>query len=121
MGASYSQFGQIQTSVYKKTEESRVRYGYYKNSKDVYYNGISLKLNKRERRTFKKLKYSYAKTRTFVFYEGVVIPDADPKTFITINRKNMPDEFVALNSVIGMDFLNGQRRIYQFGKLLPFR
>jgi hypothetical protein len=123
MGAQQSQFGEVKTSVYKteniqEGDPTKIRYGYYKNSTDVYYNGKALNLSKRENGTFKKLKYSYAKTRHFVFYEGVKIPGADPKTFTTINRKNMPDEFVSLNSVIGMDVLNNVKRIYQFGKLI---
>jgi hypothetical protein len=88
MGAQQSHFGEVKTSVYKLenegTEPTKIRYGYYKNSTDVYYNGVPLKLSKRENGTFKKLKYSYAKTRHFVFYEGVKIPGADPKTFVVI-------------------------------------
>ena len=46
--------------------------------------------------------------------KGKVIEYANPKTFITINRKNNV-EFKNLNSVIGMDFENDSKRIYQFG------
>ena len=53
-----------------------------------------------------------------VFYKGEIIPDANPKTFSTINRKNIPEEYKNLNSVIGMDFENNTKRIYQFGKLI---
>jgi len=122
MGAQQSHFGEVKTSVYKLenegTEPTKIRYGYYKNSTDVYYNGLPLKLSKREHGSFKKLKYSYAKTRHFVFYEGVKIPGADPKTFVVINRKNMPDRFISLNSVIGMDNVDNVKRIYQFGRLI---
>jgi hypothetical protein len=127
MGNSSSQFGK--TSVYKETvvetpenvEEISTRPGYYKNKKGVFYDGVQI-LSKPETIYFKKLKYSYAKTNTHVFYKGTIIPDANPKTFITINRKNIPDEFKNLNSVIGMDFENNTKRIYQFGiKIYTFK
>jgi hypothetical protein len=117
MGNQLSQFGETKTSVYK-VDGQPVRHGYYKNKKDIFYNGFSLKLLKPERSSFKKLKYSYAKTNNFVFYQGEIIPDANSKTFIVINRKNMPEEYKNLNSVIGMDFENNNKRIYQFGKLI---
>ena len=126
MGNKISQFGK--TSVYQieegnvenESEILKVRYGYYKNQKNVFYEGVSLKLPKSQLKTFKKLKYGYAKTKKLVFYNGEKINQANPKTFIVINRKNVPDEFKNLNSVIGMDFEkeNGNvlKRIYQFGK-----
>ena len=113
--SSSSEFGK--SSVYK-VEGNSVRPGYYKNKKGVYYDGVSLNLLKKERLSFKKLKYSYAKTDSFVFYKGEIIHGANPKTFITINRKNIPEEYRNLNSVIGMDFENNTKRIYQFGKLI---
>jgi hypothetical protein len=122
MGNSPSNFGETKTktktSVYLENvnPEESVRDGYYKNKKGVYYNGQSLNLYPRELKTFKKLKYSYAKTYKHVYYKGVVIVDADPKTFVVINRKSMPEEFKFFNSVIGMDFQNGTRTIYQFGE-----
>ena len=132
MGNTSSEFGK--TSVYlsdsnkinsNKTEETQeeiqeesIRPGYYKNKKGVYYEGVSLKLSKKELNTFKKLKYSYAKTVTFVYYKGEIIHSANPKTFVLFNRKNMPEEFKNLNSVIGMDYENNLKRIYQFGKLI---
>jgi len=126
MGNKISQFGK--TSVYKiennvenvvETQEPlKVRDGYYKNKKNVFYDGVSLKLPKTELKTFKKLKYGYAKTKKNVFYKGEKINQANPKTFIAINRKNIPDEFKNLNSVIGMDFENETKRIYQFGKII---
>ena len=76
------------------------------------------KLSKKELNSFIKLKYSYAKTDTLVYYKGEVIQEANPKTFILFNRKNIPEEFKNLNSVIGMDFLNNFKRIYQFGKII---
>jgi hypothetical protein len=115
-----TEFGK--SSVYKveQTEGKiiNIRHGYYKNKKGIYYNGISLNLLKKERLSFKKLKYSYAKTHLHVFYKGEIIDNANPKTFITINRKNIPEEYKNLNSVIGMDFENNTKRIYQFGKLI---
>ena len=95
-------------------EKILIRPGYYKNNSGIYYDGLSLNLSKKERSSFKKLKYSYAKSMNYVFYKGQKIEGADPKTFITINRKNMPEEFKKLNSVIGMDFVIS-KRIYQFG------
>jgi len=99
-------------------EKVNIRPGYYKNKKNVYYSGISLNLSKKEKSSFKKLKYSYAKTNNFVYYKGEIIPEANSKTFIVLNRKNIPDEYKNLNSVIGMDFENNFKRIYQFGKLI---
>ena len=128
MGNSNSQFGQTKTSVYQisrikestenTTENFKVRDGYYKNKKNIFYKGINLNLNASQRKTFKKLKYSYAKTNNLVFYKGEIIPEANPQTFIVINRKNMPEEFENLNSVIGMDFEKNLKRVYQFGKLI---
>jgi hypothetical protein len=108
----------IKTSVFKSENVNlKVRDGYYKNQKGIFYNGIKLPLTKSERNTFKKLKYGYAKTKSFIFYQGEIIPEANPQTFIVINRKNMPEEYKNLNSVIGMDFNNSMKHIYQFGKL----
>jgi hypothetical protein len=129
MGNSSSSSELGKTSVYKVTEENKfnteekqevvnIRHGYYKNKKSVYYDGISLNLSKKDISSFKKLKYGYAKTNIHVYYKGNIITDANPNTFITINRKNMPEEFKKLNSVIGMDFKNETKRIYQFGILL---
>ena len=113
--ANSSEFGK--TSVYKteQTENGNIRDGYYKNKKGVFYDGVSLNLSKRELSSFEKLKYGYAKTNFHVFYKGTIIEGANPKTFTTINRKNMPEEYKKLNSVIGMDFENNTKRIYQFG------
>lgn len=128
MGNNNSSFGSSKTSVYKVEQKQegteqeqqpneiiKIRPGYYKNSKGIYYDGVSLNLSKKERSSFKKLKYGYAKTKKFVFYKGQKIEFANPETFITINRKNMPEEFEKFNSVIGMDFENEFKRIYQFG------
>jgi len=124
MGNSTSNFGETKTktSVYlvENENESKTRDGYYKNKNAVYYNGQSLNLKRLELKTFKKLKYSYAKTKNFVYYKGNIIVGADPKTFVVINRKSMPEEFKFFNSVIGMDFQNGTRTIYQFGQLINF-
>jgi hypothetical protein len=123
MGNSTSNFGKTKTTVYLEQggiENQNVRDGYYKNKKGVYYDGKSLNLQRLELKTFKKLKYSYAKTKNFVYYKGVIINGADPETFVVINRKSMPEEFKIFNSVIGMDFQNGTRTIYQFGKKINF-
>ena len=127
MGNKPSSFGT--TSVYKSENENevkpkdlKIRDGYYRNKQNVYYDGVSLKLLKNELKTFKKLKYGYAKTKKNVFYKGQIIPQAYVETFIVINRKNMPQEYQNLNSVIGMDFENKNghvlKRIYQFGKII---
>lgn len=129
MGANNSTQNFGKTSVYKvessDTENNlsapliNVRDGYYKNKKGVFYGGVSLKLSKRELSSFEKLKYGYAKTDIHVFYKGNIIEGADPKTFETINRKQMPDQYkkYKLNSAIGvdMDFEKKKKRIYQFG------
>ena len=108
-----SEFGK--TSILK-VEGQNVRYGYYKNREKVLYDGVDLNLLKSELPTFKKLKYSYAKTNRHVFYKGQIIPEANPKTFMVLDRKHMPEEYIHLNSVIGMDFADDTKRIYQFGK-----
>ena len=118
-----SEFGK--TSVYhsnnlnlSEKDLNKIRPGYYKNRKGVYYEGVSLNLTKKDLISFKKLKYSYAKTDTLVYYKGEIIQEANPKTFVLFNRKNMPEEFKNLNSVIGMDYENNFKHIYQFGKLI---
>ena len=127
MGANNSTQNFGKTSVYKvepKDPESQevavdVRDGYYKNKKGVFYGGISLKLSKKELSSFEKLKYGYAKTSIHVFYKGNIIEGADPVSFETINRKQMPDQYkkFKLNSAIGvdMDYVKKKKRIYQFG------
>jgi hypothetical protein len=123
MGQKQSSFGG-KTSVYKvegATEPMKTRDGYYKNGKGIFYEGTMVPIPKKDLASFKKLKYGYAKTDLSVYYKGNPIPGANPKSFITINRKNMPDEYKKLNSVVGVDFDNGKKRIYQFGvKLLEF-
>jgi len=113
-----SKIGKTSKTSIHQSEEKKVRDGYYRNNKKIYYKGNDLNLLKESRRSFKKLKYSYAKTNESVYYKGNIIPGADPKTFITLNRKNIPEEFKHFNSVIGMDFQNGKRNIYQFGILI---
>ena len=111
-----SNFGNSTSVV--QVEGKTVRYGYYKNKKKVLYDGISLNLPKSEVKSFKKLKYSYAKTHLHVFYKGEIIPDALPENFQVINRKETPPEFIRFNSVIAVETENGVKRIYQFGKLI---
>ena len=116
MGNNNSQLVEpVKTSVYKSEGNLKIRDGYYKNKQGVFYNGKLIINNKF---IFKKLKYGYAKSKSFVFYKGEIIPDANPQTFIVINRKSMPEDFKNLNSVIGMDFQNSTKRIYQFGKII---
>ena len=111
-------FGKSNSTSVVKVEGKTVRYGYYKNKKKVFYDGISLNILKSEVRSFKKLKYSYAKTNNVVFYKGEIIPDAIPENFQVINRKELPPELVHFNSVLAVETENGIKKIYQFGKLI---
>jgi len=118
MGNNQSFGSKISKTSIHHSEETKVRDGYYRNNKKIYYKGVDLNLLKESRRSFKKLKYGYAKTNEAVYYKGNIIPGADHKTFITLNRKNVPEEFKHFNSVVGMDYANGKRNIYQFGNLV---
>lgn len=113
-----SSFGKSKCTSVVQLEGKTVRYGYYKNNKKVRYDGISLNLSKSEVKSFKKLKYSYAKTNKFVFYKGQIIPDAIPENFQVINRKETPPELTRFNSVLAVETENGIKKIYQFGKLI---
>jgi hypothetical protein len=70
---------------------------------------------------FQKMKYGYLKTNYRVFYQGQQIPYANPVTFTVLNRNNVSklskhpeknNEFEKLNSVLGMDFIGNEKRIY---------
>ena len=104
MGNSNSvKFGSINESG-KST-----RPGYYiKNEKTVIYNGNDINLNEFEFGSFKKLKYGYATTNKYVYYEGKIIPDADSKSFKVLNRKHIMNP---TNFVLGCD----KYGTYKFG------
>ena len=77
---------QIKHSVFNK---DKPRAGYYitPRSRHVMYMGEFMRPVNGEN-TFIKLKYSYAKTNLRVFYKGIPIPNADPASFVTIDRPN---------------------------------
>ena len=93
------------------------RPGYYFKNKKIKYHSTTIELVPNEKiETFEKLKYGYAKSNMRVFYNGLPITSADPKTFKILNRqeainiKDIPN----LNSVLGMDSKN----IYHKGKVI---
>ena len=108
-------------SVYP-SENSEARPGYYFGKGKVIYQGIPVELLPGEN-SFQKLKYSYAKSNQRVFYKGVPVHGANSKTFTTINRpdvkkfSNKP-ELLKLNSVLGMDIENNNKRFYYRGNLI---
>ena len=108
-------------SIYRNGNEP-VRPGYYKNKNKVMYQGEDLNLLPDET-TFSKLKYGYAKSNLRVYYQGKPIVSADPKTFNIINRKNIKTiteipEYINLNSVLGVDYLDNKKRIYYRGTII---
>ena len=96
------------------------RPGYYFSKYKVIYKGHQIDLLESEG-SFKKLGYGYAKSNLRVFYKGIPIPLANANTFTTINRNNVKKEFgnnyLKLNSVLGMDYLNETKRVYYKGSL----
>ena len=98
-----SNFGKTTSII--KVEGQNVRYGYYKNNKKVFYDGISLNLRKSEVKSFKKLKYSYAKTNNLVFYKGEIIPDIVPENF---NKSNILDK---INNIYKNKIIYGSESI----------
>jgi hypothetical protein len=108
-------------SVYPN-ENTEARPGYYFGKGKLIYQGTPVELLPDES-SFQKLKYSYAKSDKRVFYKGVPIHGANPKTFVSINRpdvkkfSNKP-ELLKLNSVLGMDIENNNKRFYYRGNLI---
>jgi len=99
------------------------RDGYYYNpSKNtIKYRGNDIPILPGETE-FKKLKYGYAKTNKRVFYQGKVIPNANPLTFDVVTRDSLKlmsklneVNLTKLNSVLGMDKFNNKTRLYHKG------
>ena len=108
-------------SVYP-TENLKARPGYYLSKNKIMYQGKILELLPNED-SFQKLKYSYIKTNQRVFYKGIFIYGANPKTFITLNRNNIKQfsnkqELEKLNSVLGMDINHDIKRFYYRGNVI---
>ena len=104
----------------------KARPGYYISNNKIIYNGSILPLLQGEK-DFQKLKYGYLKTDKQVFYKGISLPFVNPLTFSTITRNNVNklsrypeknNEFVKLNSVLGMDFVGNRKRIYFREKII---
>jgi len=95
----------------------KVRPGYYVSKKKVMYGGSEIALLPEET-DFIKLKYGYAKTNKRVFFRGIPIHGADPKSFTTITRQEAAKNQSKLNSVLGIDYQSNQKRIYHFGTLI---
>jgi len=107
-------------------ENGKARPGYYINNNRIIYNGSQIPVIPGET-GFHKLKYGYLKSDKRVFYKGMVIPFANPATFLTITRNNVNtlsrypeknNEFQRLNSVLGMDFVGNRKRIYLKDKII---
>ena len=100
-------FGSVNPS-----EGEKGRPGYFITKFGVKYQGKEIPPLPNEN-TFDKLNYGYAKSNLRVFYNGKAIPDADPKTFTIIPRKEKTP--FNLNCVLGRDVKNGKIRWYKFG------
>jgi hypothetical protein len=109
-------------SIYPK-ENDKPRPGYYFNVSKKMYQGNEISILPDED-SFKKLKYGYAKSNLRVFYKGVPIQDANPKTFSIISRSNVAniidnsEQLVKLNSVLGMDYNCNKKRLYFHGNII---
>jgi len=98
---------------------------YYNQSKNIIkYRGIDIPILPGETE-FKKLKYGYAKTNKRVFYQGQLIPNANPLTFDVVTRDSLKlmsklneVDLTRLNSVLGMDKYNNRTRLYHKGNLI---
>ena len=103
-------------NIYNNIPKSDIHYKVIKNNLELEKNNF---MTTEITNHCKKLKYGYAKTSIHVFYKGNIIEGADPVSFETINRKQMPDQYkkFKLNSAIGvdMDYVKKKKRIYQFG------
>jgi hypothetical protein len=100
--------------------DGKTRPGYYLGNGKVIYKGQEIPTTPGET-DFQKLKFGYLKSNKHVYYNGKIIPGANPATFLTIERKNaktlskLPEknkEFEKLNSVLGMDYVGNKKRIY---------
>jgi len=112
----------ITKSIYPK-ENEKPRPGYYFNTSKKLYQGIPIEVLPNED-SFKKLKYGYAKSNQRVFYKGIPIQNIFPKTFSIISRSNVrnitenSEQFVKLNSVLGMDYDCNKKRLYYRGNII---
>jgi len=102
-------------------DPEKVRPGYYVSKDQVIYNGTPMEFAPNEE-GFEKLGYGYAKTNMNVYYKGKVVQGANPNTFSTLIRtdkeiKKHPN-LLKLNSVLGTDFVDNQKRFYHKGSLL---
>jgi hypothetical protein len=100
--------------------DSSTRPGYYISTSKVVFKGEPLALSPDELSSFKKLKYGYAKNNKNVYYKGIIIPEADSKTFEIVNRPQVKDiapQYNNLNSVLGMDYYQKQKRFFYKGAL----
>ena len=102
-------------SIYNKDGITRPGY-YWKKGKNkkLIYKGVDIPLLPDEDK-FKSLKYGYLVTNKRVFYKGLPILQANPKSFSTITRDKINEfntELKKLNSVLGMDYLGNKKRFY---------
>jgi hypothetical protein len=107
------------SSIYP-TQNEEPRKGYYTNKSSIIYKSqVFPKLESEG--NFQKLNYGYFKSNKRVFYNGEIIPGANPETFRVINRDKVKNEtenkdIINLNSVIGIDYIGSKKRIYHKGK-----
>ena len=108
-------------SIYSKDGITRPGYYWKKgNKKKLIYHGNEITLLPDET-DFKSLKYGYFVTNLRVFYKGMPLLQANPKTFSTVTRNNIKsinlksekiNELAKLNSVIGLDYFGNKKRVY---------
>ena len=108
-------------SIYNKDGITRPGY-YWKKGKNkkLIYKGVDIPLLPGEDK-FKSLKYGYLVTNKRVFYKGLPILQANPKSFSTITRDKIKDfnkELIKLNSVLGLDYLGNKKRFYHKNNII---
>ena len=108
-------------SIYNKDGITRPGY-YWKKGKNkkLIYKGVDIPLLPGEDK-FKSLKYGYLVTNKRVFYKGLPILQANPKSFSTITRDKINEfntELKKLNSVLGMDYLGNKKRFYHKNNII---
>jgi hypothetical protein len=113
-------------SIYGKDGVFRPGYYWKKGKLKLIYQGNEIPLVPDET-DFKSLKYGYFITNKRVFYKGVPILFANPKTFCTIQREKVKTltlnaqknaELAKLNSVLGMDYNLNKKRIYHKNNII---
>jgi hypothetical protein len=116
MGNSNSNSNKITFGSVNPMNDVPPRPGYYLRANSIKYQGTPIQLLPGES-NFQKLNFGYLKTNMRVFYNGIPIPFANPKTFTTVSRKELrTTPFAKLNAVLGKDIVNNKIRWYQFGK-----